>query len=148
MLTIRGVIAKTNYNPQESIELNSKYQETVVPRMAELAALIDAGASDKNVAGHLGVSITTLRRYRKIHPELAALFEQRRELCDDMVESALLRRATGYSNASGKEIPPDVRAAVFWLQNRRPGRWQKISASNKNSKHNVEIQLSDDENSL
>ena len=39
-------------------------------------------------------------------------------------DAALLRRATGYENVEGKEVPPDVRAAVFWLKNRRPESWK------------------------
>ena len=68
------------------------------------------------------------------------------------VEDALLRRALGftqeeiYSEAvvdkkSGevlevlkrkvvkKEIPPDVRALLFWLKNRLPGRWSERNSA-------------------
>lgn len=41
------------------------------------------------------------------------------------VEEALFRRATGYEDSSGKFIQPDVRAAMYWLENRCPGRWKK-----------------------
>lgn len=41
------------------------------------------------------------------------------------VENALFRRATGYEDASGKLVPPDVRAAMYWLENRCPERWKK-----------------------
>ncbi|MBE6358665.1 MAG: hypothetical protein E7057_05390 [Lentisphaerae bacterium] len=42
-----------------------------------------------------------------------------------LVEEALLRRATGYEDAAGKIVPPDVRAAMYWLENRCPERWKK-----------------------
>lgn len=42
-----------------------------------------------------------------------------------MVEDALLRRATGYEDASGKPVPPDIRAAIYWLENRCPDRWKR-----------------------
>ena len=42
-----------------------------------------------------------------------------------LVEEALLRRATGYEDAAGKIIQPDVRAAMYWLENRCPERWKK-----------------------
>ena len=44
---------------------------------------------------------------------------------DDLVEDALLRRATGYEDPAGKPVPPDVRAAMYWLENRRPDRWKR-----------------------
>jgi len=59
---------------------------------------------------------------------------------DFAVEGALLRRALGGNhtettrvNCSGRlmvskevtrEILPDVAAAIFWLRNRRPGKWR------------------------
>ena len=66
---------------------------------------------------------------------------------DDRVERALLKRALGYRNTEiyseeiidrktglptgevkkkcvTKFVPPDVRAATVWLQNRRPDRWK------------------------
>ncbi|MDD4817010.1 MAG: hypothetical protein PHI85_03460 [Victivallaceae bacterium] len=66
---------------------------------------------------------------------------------DDRVERALLKRALGYRHTEiyseeivdrktgqptgevkkrsvTKFVPPDVRAAMTWLQNRRPDRWK------------------------
>lgn len=103
--------------------MKEKYQQSILPKMGELAALISAGGSEAAAAELAGVSLSTFRRYRKRHPELEELFEIRRQLCAEMVESALLKRAIGYEDASGKEVPPDVRAAVFWLQNRCPENW-------------------------
>ena len=48
-----------------------------------------------------------------------------------LVEDALLRRATGYEDASGKAVPPAVRAAMYWLENRCPERWKKNRATGK-----------------
>ena len=48
-----------------------------------------------------------------------------------LVEQALLRRATGYEDASGKCVPPDVRAAMYWLENRCPERWNKKRLTEK-----------------
>lgn len=41
------------------------------------------------------------------------------------VEDALFRRATGYDDADGHFVQPDVRAAMYWLENRSPERWKK-----------------------
>lgn len=53
------------------------------------------------------------------------IFRKRDEKLLAEVEDALFRRATGYEDASGKVVPPDVRAAMYWLENRSPGRWKK-----------------------
>ena len=64
---------------------------------------------------------------------------------DDLVEEALHRRATGYEDTAGKPVPPDVRAAMYWLENRRPDRWKRNPA---NGRENTDIALSDEENAL
>ncbi|MBO5667970.1 MAG: hypothetical protein J6S43_02480 [Lentisphaeria bacterium] len=62
------------------------------------------------------------------------------------VESALLRRATGYEDASGKLVPPDVRAAMYWLENRCPERWKKSRTQEKDE--DPEKLLSGEESAL
>lgn len=64
----------------------------------------------------------------------------------DEVEAALFRRATGYEDASGKSVPPDVRAAMYWLENRCPERWKKSRTPEKND--DPEKSLTDEENQL
>ena len=123
--------------------MNNKYHELIRPKLPELAEFLNSGKPVSMAAQWLGVSNSTLRRYRKQYPELEMLFKQRSALCDDLVEAALLKRATGYEDSNGKEIAPDVRAALFWLQNRRPKRWKKSSGKNKKSaKNTINIQLS------
>ena len=63
-----------------------------------------------------------------------------------LVEQALLRRATGYEDASGKNVPPDVRAAMYWLENRCPERWKKSRSPDKED--SLGKSLSDEENAL
>lgn len=129
--------------------MNNKYYQLIQPRLPELAAFLNSGKPAAMAAEWLGVSGTTLRRYRKQYPELDMLFKQRNALCDDLVEAALLKRATGYEDSNGKEVAPDVRAALFWLQNRRPKRWSKECAKKKKSgKNTVNIQLSPVESEL
>ena len=63
-----------------------------------------------------------------------------------LVEEALLRRATGYEDASGKPVAPDVRAAMYWLENRCPERWKKSRSPYKGDA--LERSLSDEESAL
>ena len=44
-----------------------------------------------------------------------------------------------------KQVPPDVRAAVFWLKNRRPGRWNEAGGKPAAA---PEIKLSPEEEDL
>ena len=109
---------------EENKKKMNKFESCIRPRLDEIGKLLKQGMSTGELASSLGISVSTLRRYRRSEPELAALFEEVRSKEDDLVEAALLKRATGYENADGKEIPPDVRAAVFWLKNRRPQEWK------------------------
>ena len=102
----------------------NKFESCIRPRLDEIGTWLKQGVPAGELALRLGISPSSLRRYRQREPEFAALFEDVREKEDDLVEAALLKRATGYENADGKEIPPDVRAAVFWLKNRRPQEWK------------------------
>lgn len=63
-----------------------------------------------------------------------------------LVEEALLRRATGYEDASGKAVPPDVRAAMYWLENRCSERWKKNRSPVKDD--DPQQLLTDDETAL
>ena len=101
-----------------------KFETVVLPELERIRCLLAEGVSAGALAKKLGISLSTLNRYRKQHPEFGELFLEADCAADDRVEAALLKRAIGYENQDGKEIPPDVRAAVFWLKNRRPESWQ------------------------
>lgn len=108
----------------------NKYEKIVKAKFETVRSMLLEGYGDAAVAEALGISISSLRRYRNDHPEFGELFIQCRSAADDRVEAALLKRATGYDVDEGKvrHIPPDVRAAVFWLKNRRPESWKERNA--------------------
>jgi len=129
--------------------LETQYQTKVKPFLHKLPELFRSGATESDAAEFLGITVAALKRYRKKYPELAEIFELKNERCNDLVEVALLKRATGYEDSNGKEVAPDVRAALFWLQNRRPKRWRNDCAKKKKSgKNTVNIQLSPVESEL
>jgi len=97
--------------------------EKIGPRMELIAAHLRDGGGESGLCRKLGVTRAELRRCRREHPELEELWRMGRAELAERVEAALLKRATGYEEESGKQVPPDVRAAVFWLRNRLPGRW-------------------------
>ena len=107
------------------------YESNVKPSFDAIRDFLLSGGPEKDLPQKLGISPGSFRRYRRDHQELAALLEDCREqlsrLADDQVEAALFRRATGYDVEDGEKsrhVPPDVKAAVFWLKNRRPESWR------------------------
>ena len=125
----------------------NKYESCVKPRFALIRETLLSGGGLSEAARKLGVSTTSLRRYRGEYPEFAELLRECAETADDRVEAALLRRATGYEVDDGRprHIPPDVKAAVFWLKNRRPKRWRERGAESAGT---LKIQLATEEEKL
>lgn len=112
----------------------------------QAAAYHHAGIPPAEMAAKFGLSSRDFERMRQRHPEFDRAITA--GSLDDPVEQALLRRAIGFKQSetidedivdkkSGeilescrrrtvtKEIPPDIRALLFWLKNRRPDRWQE-----------------------
>lgn len=103
------------------------------------------GATDPELADFFGVSRTTIKTWKKKHPEFLAALNEGKETADAQVAEKLYRRAMGYShkavkiitvprgNNQGSDVeqvpyveryPPDVTACIFWLKNRRPAQWR------------------------
>jgi hypothetical protein len=105
------------------------------------------GYTDGPLAEVLDVPVATLAAWKKEHPPFREAIEKgRAEFDTEYVESALLRRATGFVRKTvtrktlqregqeytetietTEEVPGDVRAQVFWLCCRHPERWQPLS---------------------
>ena len=107
-----------------------------VPGRARALCLL--GMTDREIAGHFGVTAETFCRWKKAHPELAEAMQGARAIADARVAASLYQRAVGYSMecedvkmVAGepqivryrKTFPPDVTAQIFWLKNRRPDLW-------------------------
>lgn len=107
----------------------------------EVANLCIAGATDFEVAESLGVHVSTLYRWKAIHPEFRESLKVGKELADDRMEASLYHRGVGYSHPAVKifmpagaekpvfapyteHVPPDVGAATLWLINRRGEQWR------------------------
>lgn len=113
-----------------------------------IAAHLRDGGGESGLCRKLGVKRAELRRCRRLHPELEELWQTNRCEVAERVEAALLRRATGYEEENGKAVPPDVRAAVFWLKNRRPARWRDSAASGAERRSERSVELSAEEEQL
>lgn len=108
-------------------------------------SLYAKGATDQEVADSFGVSVRTIHRWKKDHPEFAEVVLQSKEVADAKVERSLYQLATGceYTNTDteitidkdGNQKPakikkttvqakPDTGAVCFWLKNRKPQEWR------------------------
>ena len=110
------------------------YETKIRPLRDTVRSHLESGGTLSALAGKLGVTSSTLYRCIRKHPEFARLVEEcscgRRLEEDDAVENALFQRAVGFEQPDGKFVPPDVRAAVFWLKNRRPLEWSENKKNN------------------
>lgn len=103
------------------------------------------GLTDTDIANNIGISRTTLWKWKKQYPEFEKALAHGKDVADIKVENSLYHLATGYTvtdvkiDKEGnqvkvkKHIPPNLGAAIFWLKNRRPDRWrdkQDINMSN------------------
>src|SRR5882757_9011299 len=96
------------------------------------------GATNAELAGFLDVSPRTIDNWIASHPAFADAVREGRVVADARVARCLYGRAVGYSCTvertvlhDGKErtlrnvvhYPPDTRACIFWLRNRRRETW-------------------------
>jgi hypothetical protein len=97
------------------------------------------GATNPDLAGRFGVSRSTIDLWIATHPEFAEAVQQGRDVADAVAVESLFTRVTGYSHAVEKvflyrgeprtvtytaHIPPETRACMYWLRNRRPEDWR------------------------
>ena len=111
------------------------------PEYAEMARLsCILGATNPVLAGQFGVARSTVDRWIAEIPDFRDAVRNGRELADAKVACALFARATGMKHEAtrvfchdGKpvtvtytvELPPDVRACMYWLRNRQPELWRE-----------------------
>ncbi|GAB7387374.1 helix-turn-helix domain-containing protein [Bacillaceae bacterium] len=95
------------------------------------------GLTDEQMAHNMGINVATLYEWKNRFPEIVEAQKRGKEVVDQQVENALLKRALGYEyeeityDADGKiikrvkkEVVPDTTAQIFWLKNRKPDVWR------------------------
>lgn len=108
------------------------------------------GATDKDLAEMFDVSVRTINQWKKEHPSFKDAMNRGKIVADANVADSLYNRAVGVSVKLQKafvdkngvehkitvkeEIPGDVNAQRFWLNNRRPKEWRE--------KHSVDVDFS------
>lgn len=127
-------------------------------RMPWVEQKVLEGASNKDLARIIGVSERMIYTWKDEHPQFAQVLKRSKDVVDGEVANALLKRALGYDikerrKESGvrsgqevdveveyeKELPPDVKAAIFWLTNRQPEKWARAQQAANNINMQVNI---------
>jgi hypothetical protein len=112
------------------------YKPEHASRARELCA---RGATNPDLAGRFGVARSTIGLWIATHPEFAEAVQQGRDVADATAVESLFTRVTGYNHPAEKvflyrgeprtatytaHVPPEIRACMFWLRNRRPEDWR------------------------
>lgn len=98
------------------------------------------GLTNEQISHNIGINPKTLYDWIKKWPEIEEALRMGKEPVDRAVESALYKKAVGYTEKVEKvkvlseggivryveEVfyPPDTTAAIFWLKNRKPHEWR------------------------
>lgn len=116
----------------------SKYKAEYAEQVKKLC---DLGATDVQLADFFGVALSTLNLWKLKHPKFSESLKIGKEIPDNKVEMALYQRAIGYSHPDTdirvidgeivqtelvKHYPPDTRAALAWLYNRKGENWHPL----------------------
>lgn len=99
------------------------------------------GLTDEQIAKRIGISRSTLLRWRKKEPVLQETLVASKEVADRAVENSLYRRALGYTweeetrelvggvltvtKVVTRHVPAEAAAIIFWLKNRKPEVWRE-----------------------
>lgn len=112
------------------------YRPEYVAQAGKLCAL---GATTPELADFFGVDISTVSLWLVEHKEFSEVVKREKEIANNRVEESLYRRAMGYEHDEvdirvidnkivqtkiRKHYPPDAKAMIFWMKNRRPREWR------------------------
>ena len=81
----------------------NKYDEAVKPHLKDIEDWIRT-MTEEQIAKRLGVSVSTLERYKKANPELRAALQNGREWLRVDAMSALIKRALGHKETVKKRV--------------------------------------------
>jgi hypothetical protein len=104
------------------------------------------GCSIAQICAALNINATTFEEWKQKHPGFMAAWSAGGEEADAAVARSVFERATGYDFVEEKlffharegevvratvvnHTPPDMTAAQYWLNNRRPAHWKNKSSS-------------------
>lgn len=157
-------MARTKLNGKKTRKPKGNgYDPKTYPGIAENACRMK-GLKGTELAELFGVTHSTIDRWIKNHREFKEAVKRGRDRYDvEHVENALLKRALGYeyeeistmeisltgekrngtkvlvpgikTTITTKQVVPDVKACMFWLQNRNPNRWKNTKYLDVKGQH-------------
>lgn len=116
----------------------TEIDNSIIKRAYKLSLL---GLLDKDLADAFDVTYTTLYRWREKYPSLDRAIIEGRQMASARVAEAIYTRAIGYErevqeikNSGGQAVvmeykkyfPPNITAAMYWLNNRDKERWGTV----------------------
>jgi hypothetical protein len=121
------------------------YDPVFSPKLARWICRDKNYTKDGDLAEALGISVSTLKNWRKKYPEFLAAIKEGKDEVDRQVEDALLKTCLGYdyereeievhtSDRGGEyqkkktvtmHVSPDPTAIIFWLCNRKKDTWKR-----------------------
>lgn len=136
-----------------------------------LRGLARRGLSDEDIAKSIGINRTTIYDWKKKYPTFANALRDGKLVADLAVESALFKKATGFTvtdtkttsfldketgelvegktEVTTKHVLPDTLAIMFWLKNRCPDLWKdKIVEENDTTETQLNTYLTKLSNAL
>lgn len=132
-----------------------KYQEWLTKDgLLMLESWARDGLTDEQIAQNMGIRRSTFYEWSKKHSDISDAIKKGKAPVDAMVENALLKRALGFEYEETEVIKdtigegidkqertrikkvkkyalPDTGAIIFWLKNRKPDTWRKMSSEMK-----------------
>lgn len=149
----------------EFTEEDLKWSKKFNPIHAELIIeYASEGMTEEQISALLGISPSTLTRWKSKYANLCATLNQAKKRVNDKVKVSLYQRALGYEydeekttydkdrgewvkTVIRKHIPADPAAAVTWLKFRDPENWKEDKSGNENAEE-IKIVISEDDEKL
>jgi transcriptional regulator with XRE-family HTH domain len=122
----------------------TKYNDKFTPQLAKWICRDKNFTKDEDLAKALSISISTLKNWKKDHPEFLAAIKEGKNEIDRKVEDALLKICLGYdyereeievhTSDRGEyqkkktvtmHVSPDPTSIIFWLCNRKKDLWRR-----------------------
>ena len=72
------------------------------------------GLTEEQIASNIGISRSTLNEWKERFPDISDTLKKGKDVVDFEIENALAQAA----------LDGNVTAQIFWLKNRKPGKWK------------------------
>lgn len=126
-------------------------------KILKLQRWLRDGCTDEQLAHNMCISYTTFQRWKK-KEEFGDIIIREREGCVTEVENALYKRALGYDYMEQqldkygnvvevrRHLPPDTKAATFYLTNRKENKWKTKVETQSTVEAAMEIEFANADN--